>query len=93
MLPPFLRLGKNALRVTYSDAMIKWRSQPEIRFSFNFRGDWKKVSEAYFIAPLFLFLIFFNVCLFQGDRQRASRGGAEREGDTESEAGSAFLLW
>ena len=35
-------------------------------------------------------LIFFNVYLFLSDteRQRTSRGGTEREGDTESEAGS-----
>ena len=30
---------------------------------------------------------FFNVCSFLRDREIASRGGAEREGDTESEAG------
>ena len=31
------------------------------------------------------FLMFY---LFMRERQRVSRGGAEREGDTESEAGS-----
>ena len=31
---------------------------------------------------------FFNVYLFLRERQSVSRGGAEREGDTESEAGS-----
>ena len=38
----------------------------------------------------FFFLIFLNVYLFLRERQRqsASRGGVEREGDTESEAGS-----
>ena len=30
----------------------------------------------------------FNVYLFLGERQSMSGGGAEREGDTESEAGS-----
>ena len=30
---------------------------------------------------------FFNVYLFLRERQSVSRGGAEREGDTESEAG------
>ena len=42
-------------------------------------------------APLFL--IFFNIYLFLRDRERQSmsRGGAEREGDTESETGSR--LW
>ena len=36
------------------------------------------------------FPFFFNVYLFLRERQRDSpnRGGAEREGDTESEAGS-----
>ena len=32
--------------------------------------------------------IFFNVYLFLRERQSSSRGGAEREGDTESGAGS-----
>ena len=37
-----------------------------------------------------IFFNFFNVYLFLRDseRQSASRGGAEREGDAESEAGS-----
>ena len=30
----------------------------------------------------------FLKCLFLRERERTSRGGAEREGDTESEAGS-----
>ena len=36
------------------------------------------------------FNFFFNVCLFLRERetQSVSRGGAEKEGDTESEAGS-----
>ena len=34
------------------------------------------------------FFNFFNVYLFLRQRQSVSRGGAEREGDTESEAGS-----
>ena len=42
--------------------------------------------------PFFHIKIFFNVNLFLRERKRvrqsASRGGAEREGDTESEAGS-----
>ena len=37
---------------------------------------------------LFLSLKFFNVYLFLRERQSASSGGVEREGDTESEAGS-----
>ena len=43
-------------------------------------------------APLFFF-IFFNVFIYFLDRERQSmsRGGAEREGDTDSEAGSR--LW
>ena len=35
---------------------------------------------------------FFNVYLFLRERQNVSEGGAEREGDTESEAGSGFEL-
>ena len=39
---------------------------------------------------LFFFNFFFNVCLFLRKRrkQSVSGGGAEREGDRESEAGS-----
>ena len=33
-------------------------------------------------------LFFFNVCLFLRETQSVNGGGAEREGDTESEAGS-----
>ena len=36
----------------------------------------------------FNFLKIFNVYLFLRERQSVSGGGAEREGDTESEAGS-----
>ena len=36
----------------------------------------------------FFVFVFFNVYLFLRERQSTSRGGAEREGDTESEAGS-----
>ena len=35
-----------------------------------------------------LFFNFFNMYLLLRERQSTSRGGAEREGDTESEAGS-----
>ena len=46
-----------------------------------------------FSRILFFFFNFFNVYLLLRDRERqsVSRGGAEREGDTESEAGSR--LW
>ena len=37
-----------------------------------------------------LLFLFFNVYLFLRERQSTSRGGAEREGDTESEAGSSL---
>ena len=43
------------------------------------------------LCHLFIYLEhlkkFFNVYLRETDRQNVSRGGAEREGDTESEAG------
>ena len=35
-----------------------------------------------------MFIHFFNVYLFLRERERESRGGADREGDTESETGS-----
>ena len=46
-----------------------------------------------FIAALPCFSFFFNVFIYFRDRERQSmsRGGAEREGDTECEAG--FRLW
>ena len=41
------------------------------------------------LFPLFFFFFFFfNVYLFLRERQSVSRGGAEREGDTEYKAGS-----
>ena len=39
-------------------------------------------------ATVFFFNFFLNVYLFLGQRQSMNRGGAEREGDTESETGS-----
>ena len=52
-----------------------------------------KVHTAIFYLFLFFIKIFFNIYLFLRDRERQSmsRGGAEREGDTESEAGSRLL--
>ena len=40
----------------------------------------------------FTLLFFFSTFIFLGDRERQSvnGGGAEREGDTESETGSRF---
>ena len=35
-----------------------------------------------------IIFFFFNVYLFLRQRQSVNRGGAEREGDTESETGS-----
>ena len=47
-------------------------------------------SEVAFSSRMLFFFFFLNVYLLLRDRKRqsASRGGAEREGDTESEAGS-----
>ena len=39
------------------------------------------------LNSLLLFILFFNVYLFLRERDRGG-GGAKREGDTESEAGS-----
>ena len=53
---------------------------------------WEEIGKnsAKFKAQIFFSLKFFNVYLFlrEGERQNMSRGGAEREGDPESEAGS-----
>ena len=46
--------------------------------------SWESVS-------CFDWFFFFNIYLFLRERQRVTRGGAEREGDTESGAGSS--LW
>ena len=47
-------------------------------------------SIMYFKTHSLIFLIFFNIYLLLRDKERhsMSRGGAGREGDTESEAGS-----
>ena len=49
------------------------------------------LKNIYYVLPFTEKKIFFNVCLFLRERQSVSRGGAEREEDTESEAGSR--LW
>ena len=41
--------------------------------------------------PFYFFYYIFNVCFWERERESTKRGGAEREGDTESEAGSR--LW
>ena len=53
----------------------------------------RKVDKLDFTKIKNIKKIFFNVCLFlrESERQSMSGGGAEREGDTESEAGSR--LW
>ena len=53
--------------------------------SFN-RAQSLSVISIFF----FVFLIFFSTFIYFWDRERQSmnRGGAEREGDTESETGS-----
>ena len=52
----------------------------------SFSEDVNKLIFYYFFKKNF----FFNIYLLLRDRERQtmSRGGAEREGDTESEAGS-----
>ena len=45
--------------------------------------EWKRQKAIYSF-------VFFNVYLFLRERQSISGGGAEREGDTGSEAGSGF---
>ena len=44
-----------------------------------------------FISLIYKIIFFFSICLFLRERQSVSKGGAEREGDTESKAGSR--LW
>ena len=52
----------------------------------------QRLSQVAFILTLFIFKCLFYFILFlrerETDRQSMNRGGAEREGDTESEAGS-----
>ena len=48
----------------------------------------EKEEEEEVFAFLFLKFFLFNVYFWQRERQSTSRGGAEREGDTESETGS-----
>ena len=48
------------------------------------------VVHLFSIYFLFFFLIFFSAFIYfwDGERQSMNGGGAEREGDTESETGS-----
>ena len=61
-------------------------------FRFGYPVLKKKKQQNFFFNVYYFFLIFFflNVYLFlrQRARQSMNGGGAEREGDTESEAGS-----
>ena len=70
-----------------------WESQPELKVE-----RWSccalllcHISLENDVFSFFSLLIFFNVYLFLRQRQSVNRGGAEREGDTESETGSR--LW
>ena len=47
----------------------------------------QKIFKVYLFKKIFLVFIFET----ERERQSASRGGAEREGDPESEAGSKLL--
>ena len=44
------------------------------------------------ITPVFLFFFYFLMFIFERESKHMSRGGAERAGDTESEAGSRLWL-
>ena len=48
------------------------------------------MSSAHFLTVLFIFFLIFLTFTYFWDRERQSMnwGGAEREGDTESEVGS-----
>ena len=70
-----------------------------VRMYFFYAIDGQSFQSAFefniisYISPhyeIFLFKFLFNVYLFLRERRRESmnRGGAEREGDTESKAGS-----
>ena len=56
--------------------------------SFSIHSVWITSSDFPKLSRLSLLKFFFNVYLFLRQRQSMNGRGAEREGDTESEAGS-----
>ena len=60
------------------------------RTIYHATGTQKKAGVAILISDKLDFFFFFNVSFYFWDRERQSLngGGAEREGDTESETGS-----
>ena len=64
-----------------------WPLKERSRFTKKKAGE----GGVFFLSKNVLALfkkIFFNIYSFLRERQRVSRAGEEREGDTESEAGS-----
>ena len=47
-------------------------------------------SYSFFFYVLFIYLLIYLFIYFEIEKDSRSWGGAEREGDTESEAGSTF---
>ena len=53
-------------------------------------GEGEKLIQTAFCFLFFLIFLKNVLFIFETERQSMSRGGAEREGDTESEAGSSL---
>ena len=95
-MPAFL--PKNLITPMFTHFQRKWfdyslHIKHQFCFCFKCWFNWGKVNLKILggLSHLSTFYyFFFNVYLLLRQRQRVNRGGAEREGDTESEAGSRF---
>ena len=88
MMIPVHRIKSRKKVVLVKQILSKWISF----FKFGFSICSQTVANLS-VGTVFKYFFFFNVDLFLRDRDTriVSRGGAEREGDTKSEAGS--WLW
>ena len=61
-----------------------------IQLSSNIRSTFESVNKSSDFVLFLIFFFFTFIHLWDRERQSTSRGGTEREGDTESEAGSSL---
>ena len=78
--------------MSHSPHPFRFGLTPLVFLEARFPGDefWFCLPRNVFISPSFKKKIDIYLFLSDRERQSTSRGGAEREGDTESKAGSGL---